>query len=178
MMLALKKAATLLLLLLLTGLAHAASLVGSPAPDALGIDKDNRAIHVSDYRGKVVVLTFWASWCGYCLKELPVLENLQRKVGSDQIAVVAINTDKDHDKYRTMRRRMKDFQLTLTADGKKEGIAEAYGVSGLPHMVLVDKQGRVAYIHIGYSEDALPRFVYEINLLLEQAPETPVAANN
>ncbi|MCB1577796.1 MAG: TlpA family protein disulfide reductase, partial [Xanthomonadales bacterium] len=89
-----------LLLLLLTGLAQAASLVGSPAPDALGIDKDNQAIHVSDYRGKVVVLTFWASWCGYCLKELPVLENLQRKVGSEQIAVVAINTDRDHDKYR------------------------------------------------------------------------------
>lgn len=157
-----------LLLLVLTGLAQAKSLVGSTAPDSLGMDNAKRPVHVSDYRGKVVVLTFWASWCGYCLKELPILENLQRKVGSEQIAVIAINTDRDRDKYRTMRRRMKDFQLTLTVDANKEGIAEAYGVSGLPHMVLVDKQGRVAYIHIGYSEESLPRFVYEINNLLER----------
>lgn len=167
-----------LLLILFANRLHAESLVGSPAPDSLGMDNAKRPVHVSDYRGKVVVLTFWASWCGYCLKELPILENLQRKVGSEQIAVIAINTDKDRDKYRTMRRRMKDFQLTLTVDANKEGIAEAYGVSGLPHMVLVDKQGRVAYIHVGYSEESLPRFVYEINSLLEREVEASADVRN
>ena len=166
------------LLALFTATAQAESLVGSPAPDSLGTNDDKREVHVSDYQGKVVVLTFWASWCGYCLKELPILENLQRRTGNERIAVIAVNTDTDHDKYRAMRRRMKDFQLTMTVDSKKEGIAENYRVSGLPHMVLLDKQGQVAFVHTGYSEDMLPRFVYEINELLDREIEAPVAAIN
>lgn len=158
--------------------AQAASLVGSPAPDYLGVDAGKKEVRISEQRGKVVVLTFWASWCGYCLKELPILENLQRRVGKESIEVVAINTDKDRDKYRAMRRRMKDFQLTMTVDSDKDGIAGQYGVGGLPHMVLVDKRGMVAFTHIGYSEDQLPRFVYEINELLEDEPAAQPAATN
>lgn len=141
---------------------------GDVPPDSLGVDKDKREIKVSDYRGKVIVLTFWASWCGYCLKELPVLENVQRTLGADSIAVVAINTDKDYSKYREMRRRMKDFELTMTEDRDEMGIAKQYGVSGLPHMLMIDKKGKVAFTHIGYSEEMLPQIVDEINELLEE----------
>ncbi len=87
---------------------------GKAPPDALGVDKDKHEVHVSDYRGKVVVLTFWASWCGQCLKELPILESVQRKGGKDRIVVVAINSDKDRSDYLAMRRRMKDFTMTMT----------------------------------------------------------------
>ncbi|HMM65306.1 MAG TPA: TlpA disulfide reductase family protein [Dokdonella sp.] len=170
------KMATTLVLIALVSMAQAKSLVGTPAPDYLGVDANRKEVRISDQRGKVVVLTFWASWCGYCLKELPILENLQRRVGKENIEVVAINTDKDRDKYRAMRRRMKDFQLTMTVDSDKDGIAGQYGVGGLPHMVLVDKRGRVAFTHIGYAEDQLPRFVYEINQLLEDEPAAQAAA--
>lgn len=166
------------LVLLLVPAAQAKSLVGTPAPDYLGVDADKNEVRISGQRGKVVVLTFWASWCGYCLKELPILENLQRRVGKESIEVVAINTDKDRDKYRAMRRRMKDFQLTMTVDSDKDDIAGQYGVGGLPHMVLVDKRGMVAFTHIGYSEDQLPRFVYEINELLDDEPAAQPAATN
>ena len=56
--------------------AQAEAKRGYAPPDSLGLDKDKTEIHVSDYHGKVVVLTFWATWCGYCLKELPVLEKV------------------------------------------------------------------------------------------------------
>lgn len=141
---------------------------GDAPPDSLGLDKDKHEIKVSDYRGKVVVVTFWASWCGYCLKELPVLENVQRTLGAEQIAVVAINTDKDYSKYREMRRRMKDFELIMTEDRDELAVARQYGVSGLPHMLMLDKQGKVAFTHIGYSEKMLPQIVDEINELLEE----------
>lgn len=162
------RAAFLTIVFAFSGVAQARLEWGDVPPDSLGIDKDKREVKVSDYRGKVVVLTFWATWCGYCLKELPILENVQRKLGPDRVAVVAVNTDKDQDKYRAMRRKMKDFQLTMTVDRGDPDVSAAYEVSGLPHMLMIDKQGKVAFTHVGYSEEMLPRIVDEINELLEE----------
>ena len=97
---------TMVVLVVVSSTAMAQTVRGKAPPDALGVDKDKHEVHVSDYHGKVVVLTFWASWCAYCLKELPVLESVQRKGGKDRIVVVAINSDKDRSDYLAMRRRM------------------------------------------------------------------------
>ena len=159
---------SLLVSTLVGGAAMAQTVRGEAPPDELGVDKDKHEVRVSDYRGKVVVLTFWASWCGYCLKELPILENVQRKLGRDRIEIVAINSDKERSDYLAMRRRMRDFTMTMTEDRRDRSIAERYGVSGLPHLVMVDKEGLVAFTHRGYSEKSLPKIVEEINALLEE----------
>jgi thiol-disulfide isomerase/thioredoxin len=155
--------------------AHAQVQVGDAPPDLLGKDRDGTVVHVSTHHGKVVVLTFWATWCGYCLKELPVLENLQRRVGKSRIEVVAINTDKDRAHYVAMRRRLKDFQLTMTADERDGEVAKHYAVTGLPFIVMINKAGRVAQVHVGYSEKSLGGFVDEINALLEDPEEASAA---
>lgn len=155
--------------------AHAAVGIGDVPPDALGKDRNGEQVHVSDYRGKVVVLTFWASWCSYCREELPLLENMQRRVGKDRITVVAVNTDKERKDYLALRRGMTDFELTMTADERTLGIAKEYDVTGLPHMLMIDKSGRVSAVHVGYSKQMLPRIVDEINALLD-AP-MPVASS-
>ena len=153
---------------LVSATSAAQTVRGEPPPDALGVDKDKHEVHVSDYHGKVVVLTFWASWCGYCLKELPILESVQRKAGKDRIAVVAINTDKDRSDYLAMRRRMKGFTMTMTEDRGGDSVADRYGVTGYPHMVMIDKEGLVAFTQEGYSKESLPKIVEEINGLLEE----------
>lgn len=145
--------------------ARGEAVVGRMAPDALGIDRDGAQHSLQEYRGKVVLLSFWASWCGYCLKELPIIENVQRKIGKDRVEVVALNVDKDHAKYVAMRRKLKRFELTLTTDDERRA-ADAYGVNGLPHLVMIDKEGRVGYVHVGYSEKQLPAFIDELNELL------------
>jgi peroxiredoxin len=139
---------------------------GDVAPDLLGEDRDGNTIRVSDHRGKVVALTFWATWCSYCLKELPILENLQRRLGKARVEVVAVNIDKDRADYIAMRRRLKGFELTMAEDDRKQSVASAYGVSNLPHLVLIDKAGRLARVHVGYAESMLGGFVDEINTLL------------
>lgn len=141
--------------------------VGDALPDSLGKDRDGNELSLAAQHGKVVVMTFWASWCGYCLQELPILESLQRRVGKEHIEVVAINVDKHYRDFIALRRRLKDFELDITRDAN-EHLADAYGVKGLPHMVLVDKQGRMAFTHVGYSEKSLPNFVNEINGLLNE----------
>jgi thiol-disulfide isomerase/thioredoxin len=169
---------SLLLGISVSSLAHAQVERGKAPPDLLGVDKDKKEVRVSDFHGKVVVLTFWASWCGQCLKELPILENVQRQAGRDAVVVVAINSDKERSAYLAMRRRMKDYQMTITEDARDRSIATEYGVSGYPHMVMVDKEGLVAFTHRGYSEEMLPKLVDEINVLMEEDEPAPASAAN
>lgn len=154
--------------------AHAEVEPGDIPPDALGVDARGGDVRVSAHRGKVVVLSFWASWCTYCLKELPVLEKIQRVLGKDRIEVIAVNIDADRDAYLKMRRKLRNFEFTMARDEKKSA-ATAYGANALPFMVMIDKTGHVAYVHIGYSEEALDGFVEEINGLLDAPAANSVA---
>ena len=157
----------LILLFLFSSTCNAAGIAaGDAALPGAGNDRDGNAVAVTDYRGKVVVMTFWASWCTYCLKELPVLENLQKHVGKDRLQVLAVNVDRDKSDYVKLRRKLKDFTLLVTSDDDGN-LARAYGVSSLPYMVLIDKAGAVSRIHLGYGEKMLSDFVDEINALLE-----------
>jgi len=148
----------------------AAPKVGDIPPSYVGEDVAGQAVDLSAHVGKVVVVTFWASWCGPCMKELPVLENVQRQAGESRLRVIAVNIDSERDDRRRMKRRLKDFQLLMTTDEDKRARA-AYGVQGIPHMIMIDHLGEVAFRHVGYSEETLPRIVEELNVLLEDAEE-------
>lgn len=150
-----------LLALLAAGQARAMT-PGSTPPDDLGLDSHGNQVHVSDQRGKVVVISFWASWCGYCRKELPVLAGLQDAAGKDRVEVIAIDTMDDRDAYLALRRRLKDIQLTMTRDASGS-VGEAYGVHTIPHLFIIDRDGRIAYEHSGYGEESLQRIVDEVN---------------
>src|SRR5436190_14754394 len=65
--------------------------VGSVPEDDLGKDINGNKVHISDYHGKVVILSFWGSWCEPCRKELPILAGLVKRVGPDHLQVLAIN---------------------------------------------------------------------------------------
>jgi thiol-disulfide isomerase/thioredoxin len=143
-------------------------------PDLVGVDGSGADVLVSKYHGKVVVLSFWASWCGYCLKELPVLEKIQRVLGKDRIEVIAINIDKNRGDYLKMKRQLKAFELTMARD-ENHTAADQYGANALPFLVMVDKSGRVAHTWKGYPESKLELIVEQINGLLDEAAEAEAA---
>lgn len=144
--------------------AQAATLKqGDTPPDYLGLKIGNEKITLSAYQGKAVVLTFWATWCTYCLKELPILENLQRKA-SNRLQVIAVNTE-ERDKFRAVARHLKDFQLQLGYD-PEEVAADAYGVNGIPHLVIIGRDGKVQAVFRGYAETDLPQIVADINVAI------------
>lgn len=141
--------------------------VGDAPPDYLGKDGDGNPVKVSAYKGKVVIATFWATWCPYCRQEMPVLERVAEVAGKDRIQVVAIDRDEDPLVFAKLRRGLNNAALTLTYDPDLQ-IGKSYDVTGLPHMFIIDKQGKVAYIHSGYDEKALGGIVDELNGLMAQ----------
>lgn len=178
----------LMLCLLFAGSAAAATTpatapaVGDIPPALLGKDRDGHRVDLGEYRGKVVVLTFWASWCGYCLKELPALDALQRQAGGQWLKVVTVNVQDDMADYRAMMRQMRDYALVMTRDGSGD-IAAGYGVKAYPNLWMIDPQGRIASHHVGYGEDSLRSIIDEIKRLLtlemqrqQAAAASPAAA--
>lgn len=138
---------------------------GELPPDALGKDRDGTEQTVSMHRGKVVIVTFWASWCVPCRRELPVLGKFQSVVGKDHLEIIAVNVKEPRSDYNAVVRGNKDIALTWVHDISGATSAR-YGVEALPNMFIIDREGRVAHVHRGYSEEQIKVFVREIADLL------------
>ena len=139
-------------------------------------DRAGNEVDLAALRGKVVIVTFWASWCPPCRKELPVLGHFQRVVGREALEVVAINYKEPRRDFVEVVRRNRDMGLTWVHDARG-AVSDLYGVRALPHMFMLDRDGRVAFTHRGYSEAALPGIIEEVlSLLPEDVKSRPAGS--
>jgi thiol-disulfide isomerase/thioredoxin len=138
---------------------------GDVPPDALGNDRDGNAITVSQYRGKVVIVTFWESWCGPCRRELPVLGKIQSIVGREHLEVIAVNFKEERRDINAVVRANRDIPLRYVRDTPGR-ISDTYGVTSLPNMFIIGVDGKVAHVHRGYSEEMIDGFIQEMLALL------------
>jgi|GEM_PF-940123 len=159
-------------LALFTSLARAAP--GSP-PDLLGVDTDGRPVHLAEQHGKLVILSFWASWCGSCLRELPALEQIQQDVGRERLAVFAINYGENQQRWERIRTVFHDAQIRLLRD-PGDRASTAFDVEEIPEMVIIDADGRVVSRHSGYDDETLDHLIDELNRLLSK-PQPAVATD-
>lgn len=131
-----------------------AALSGAPtpaadriAPDFSRRDLDQKEIRLSDYRGKVVLLNFWATWCAPCLAEMPRFAQWQQKFAERGLQVVGVSMDDDEAPVRTTDRKLRLNYPVVMGD---ENLGESYGgVFGLPATFLIDRTGRIRHQYDG-----------------------------
>ncbi len=133
---------------------------GDKIPDDLGETWAEEALSASSLQGKTLVISFWATWCGPCRKEIPFLEGFQRQFGSDTLKVVTIN-------HKEMRRDIKKLipsvdklQMVVARDVDGD-VGDAFGVSSFPTLFIVNSEGVIHARHTGYSDASLMQSLNE-----------------
>ncbi|KRD79482.1 TlpA disulfide reductase family protein [Lysobacter sp. Root983] len=138
--------------------------VGDLPPDWLGLDRDGKSIQVSHYRGKVVLVVFWAGWCEQCRRELPQLSALQTGFGRERLQIVAINYAEPQRDYEAFLRQNPGLDLLTLRDPGT--VARYYRVRAVPNAFLIDTRGRIAHVQRGYTPQKVERLVRELHALL------------
>jgi peroxiredoxin len=127
-------------------------LVGKPAPEIDLELLEGKRFRLADHKGKIVLLDFWASWCGPCLQTMPQVEKVAAQFADQGVELVTINLQETPERVRTALERLKlEFPVALDKDGR---VAERYGATSIPQTVIVDREGKVARLFVGGS----PRF--------------------
>lgn len=134
--------------LLFIGNVNAEAISGS-APDFTLKSNSGKNIKLSEYRGQVVLLNFWASWCGPCRQEMPLLSKMQKKYGKLGFTILGVNVEEDSSPAKGYLRDISvNFPILFDTENKA---SKAYNVSAMPSTVMIDRNGKMRFLHKGYK---------------------------
>jgi thiol-disulfide isomerase/thioredoxin len=148
-----------------TGLT-AAGLTGQPAPDFALRSLGNENLRLSEHLGEVVVINFWATWCGPCRQEMPLLDELYSKYRLVGLVLLSVNIDDAPDRAIEMAQALK-VSYPVLLDARKD-VSRAYQVGTLPLTVLIDREGIVRYVSEGYKPGYEKRYAEKLRELLNE----------
>ncbi len=122
----------------------------APACNARLMSAEQQVLDLSIYRGKVVLLDFWATWCPPCKKSIPFFNALQTEMGVQGLEIIAVNVDEDtQDVYRFLQQIPVNYKVELDPVGD---CPEKYQVKAMPSSYFIDKQGKIRNIHLGFRD--------------------------
>lgn len=136
------------------------------APDFTLKDEEGKTHKLSDYRGKVVVLNFWATWCPPCIKEMPSMERAHKKWVKEGIEILAVNAGEDEDSIFAFTGEY-DISFTVLLD-EENSVLNNFPSIGLPTTYIIDPQGYVVYRAVGDREWDDPKITEKLRLLLKK----------
>jgi len=149
------------------------------APDFILEDLDGESHSLSLYRGKVVMVNFWATWCPPCRRELPSMEALYLAFKDDAFTVLAINQWESPDHVFAYMGQLEVFPGFPILFDRDSAVSQLYAVKGLPSTVLIDKRGRIVYRAVGGRDFNHPEVRAIIRgLLAEDVKGSPVAPSH
>ena len=120
------------------------------APEFALKDGDGKSVKLSDYRGKVVLLDFWATWCGPCRIEIPWFTEMERRKKDKGFAVLGVSMDDDG--WKVIKPFVADMKVNYRVLLGNDQIAKDYGgLDALPTTFLIDRNGRIAAVHVGLT---------------------------
>ena len=130
------------------------------------VDINGKSFTLSEHLGKVVLLDFFATWCGPCVMEIEHLQALYRDYSSEQLVILSISVDIESDSLPKLQLFAQQNQMQWTVARDTDNVGYKYGVSPIPHIVVVDTEGYERYIHIGVTAESTLRS--EIDALISE----------
>lgn len=126
----------------------------------------SQTISLSNYKGKVVYLDFWASWCGPCRKAFPFMDELQKQYKKEGLVVLAVNQDtKPSLAINFLKKNKSSFTSVFDKNGQ---VSSVYELRGMPSSFLIDKKGVIHSYHIGFNDSKIKKIRQEVKRLLQQ----------
>lgn len=133
--------------------------IGDAAPDFSLTDSD-RTVRLSQFRGKPILLNFWATWCPPCVEEVPALVALQKQMG-DKVVILAVSADEDEEAYKKFTQKHMPGLLTIR-DGKQQS-NRLYGTFAFPETYVIDREGVIRRKFIGAVDWTSPEIIDYLN---------------
>lgn len=150
-------------------------MISKDAPDFTLVNRDGKEVSLSDYKGKVVILDFWATWCGPCIISFPGMQAAVNKYKNDnEVEFLFIDTWQREENYKELvenfiTKNNYDFHVLFDEmKDRSKAVVTAYGVSGIPTKVIVDKEGKIRFQSSGGS-DNVQEIVTEMDVKIELA---------
>jgi thiol-disulfide isomerase/thioredoxin len=158
----------LALMLAIASLSSIATAVGdgAVAPEIALKDLSGKAVKLAELKGKVVLVDFWASWCGPCRDELPVLDGLYKKYKDKGLVIIGVGLDRDADKLAKFLRALPlSFPIVHDQAG---AVADKYEPPKMPSSYMIDRRGLIRHVHAGFKQSDKALFEQELNALLSE----------
>ena len=136
------------------------------APDFTLPARSGGAVHLNDLKGQVVMINFWASWCGPCRQEMPLLEQMHKRYSALGFTLVGVNVDADSkDAVEWLSKTPVSFPVLFDRESK---VSAMYDVKAMPSTVFIDRQGNVRALHKGYKAGDEGEYLNQIRALLKE----------
>ena len=144
---------------------HAASIEG-PAPDFTLKSHSGENLKLSEMRGNVIMINFWASWCGPCRQEMPILEQIYQKYQPLGFTLLGVNVEEDTNAAKTFLKDVK-VSFPILFDNTNE-VSQLYQIIAMPSTIMIDRDGNMRYLHQGYQKGVEEDYVQQIKTLLKE----------
>jgi len=143
-----------------------ANTVDGPAPDFTLEGADGQRMQLSDLRGEIVMINFWASWCGPCRQEMPLLDQLHNQYKALGFTVLGVNVEENPVKAKDLLKQIPvSFPILFDSDNK---VSKRYNVIAMPSTILVDRNGNMRYLHQGYQPGYEMQYQDQVRALIRE----------
>ena len=156
-----------LLLALLLAVPAAANNAAGPAPDFALPARGGEQLSLGQFKGQVVMINFWATWCGPCRQEMPLLEGIYRKYKPMGFTMIGVNVEPDPKAAEEWLAKQSpvSFPVAFDTDSK---VSKLYKVNGMPNSVIIDRKGNVRLLHRGYKPGDENTYLDQIRALIRE----------
>lgn len=148
------------------GAAASSVKLSETAPDFTLKTLEGPNLRLEEYRGQVVLVNFWASWCGPCRQEMPILDRLHQRYEDTGFAVLGVNVEGEEKPAREIVDKTKVTFPVLIDEGQL--VSELYDLEAMPSTVVIDRDGLVRYVHRGYKPGDEAKYVEVVKQLIRE----------